>query len=98
MESVAALSGLRNSTDVLFLMLGAVMVFAMHAGFAFLEVGTVRKKNQVNAFVKIITDWSVSTILYFIIGFPLAYGISFLKPACYIMASQGYDLVHYFFL
>jgi Amt family ammonium transporter len=92
-------TGLRNSTDVLFLMLGAVMVFAMHAGFAFLEVGTVRKKNQVNAFVKILTDWSVSTVAYFMVGFPLAYGISFLQPAEKLLGStQGYDLVHYFFL
>jgi Amt family ammonium transporter len=80
-------------------MLGAVMVFAMHAGFAFLEVGTVRKKNQVNAFVKILTDWSVSTVAYFIIGFPISYGISFLKPVPEILGNnQGYDLVHYFFL
>src|SRR5512144_205578 len=99
MEAAASMTGLKNSTDVLFLMLGAVMVFAMHAGFAFLEVGTVRKKNQVNAFVKILTDWSVSTIVYFIIGFPLAYGISFLKPAGDLVNNaQGYDLVHYFFL
>lgn len=90
---------LKNSSDVLFLMLGAVMVFAMHAGFAFLEVGTVRKKNQVNALVKILTDWAVSTVVYFLIGFPLAYGISFLKPADQILGkTQGYDLVHYFFL
>src|SRR5512146_3246642 len=99
MESLSMATGLRNSTDVLFLMLGAAMVFAMHAGFAFLEVGTVRKKNQVNAFVKILTDWSVSTIVYFIIGFTLAYGISFLKPAGDLVSNaQGYDLVHYFFL
>ncbi|GFE58207.1 ammonium transporter [Geobacter sp. AOG1] len=98
MDAMSTVTTLQSSTDVLFLMLGAVMVFAMHAGFAFLEVGTVRKKNQVNAFVKIITDWSVSTILYFLIGFPIAYGISFLKPAGDIMANQGYDLVHYFFL
>jgi len=99
MDQVSSLATLRTSTDVLFLMLGAVMVFAMHAGFAFLEVGTVRKKSQVNAFVKILTDWSVSTIVYFLIGFPLAYGISFLKPADQLIAeSQGYDLVHYFFL
>ena len=65
--------------DVLFLMLGAVMVLAMHAGFAFLEVGTVRAKNQVNALVKILTDLSVSTVVYFFIGFPIAYGISFLS-------------------
>jgi Amt family ammonium transporter len=99
MNAVSIAAGLRNSTDVLFLMLGAVMVFAMHAGFAFLEVGTVRKKSQVNAFVKILSDWSVSTIVYFLVGFPLAYGISFLQPAPQLMSgTQGYDLVHYFFL
>ncbi len=99
MDAVSATTTIKQSADVLFLMLGAVMVFAMHAGFAFLEVGTVRKKNQVNAFVKILTDWSVSTIAYFVIGFPIAYGISFLKPVPALMsANQGYDLVHYFFL
>ena len=99
MESMSTLTNLQNSSDVLFLMLGAVMVFAMHAGFAFLEVGTVRMKSQVNAFVKILTDWSVSTVIYLLIGFPIAYGISFLKPADAILGgNQGYDLVHYFFL
>ncbi|GAB7026114.1 ammonium transporter [Geotalea toluenoxydans] len=99
MEAMPTLANLNSSSDVLFLMLGAVMVFAMHAGFAFLEVGTVRKKNQVNAFVKIITDWSVSTIVYFLIGFPIAYGISFLVPATDLLgANQGYDLTHFFFL
>ncbi len=99
MDAASTMTSLKNSGDVLFLMLGAVMVFAMHAGFAFLEVGTVRKRSQVNALVKILTDWSVSTIVYFIVGFPLAYGISFLKPANELMdKTQGYDLVHYFFL
>ncbi len=99
MDVVSTVTGLRSSSDVLFLMMGAVMVFAMHAGFAFLEVGTVRKKNQVNAMVKILTDWSVSTIVYFMVGFPLAYGISFFKPATDLLGkNQGYDLVHYFFL
>lgn len=96
---LSPLTPLKQSGDVLFLMLGAVMVFAMHAGFAFLEVGTVRKKSQVNAFVKILTDWSISTVVYFLIGFPLAYGISFLKPADQLLkAAQGYDLVKFFFL
>jgi Amt family ammonium transporter len=99
MDAVSATTAIKQSADVLFLMLGAVMVFAMHAGFAFLEVGTVRKKNQVNAFVKILTDWSVSTVAYFVVGFPIAYGISFLKPVPAILGgNQGYDLVHYFFL
>ena len=99
MDVLSTTTNLRSSGDVLFLMLGAVMVFAMHAGFAFLEVGTVRKKSQVNAFVKILTDWSVSTICYFLVGFPLAYGITFLMPADQLLAgNQGYELVHYFFL
>lgn len=97
MES--AISSLRHGGDVLFLMLGAVMVFAMHAGFAFLEVGTVRKKSQVNAFVKILCDWSVSTVVYFLIGFPIAYGIHFLHPAGELLGgNQGFDLVRFFFL
>ena len=99
MNGMSTMTALVNSGDVLFLMLGAAMVFAMHAGFAFLEVGTVRQKNQVNAFVKILTDWSVSTVVYFLIGFPISYGISFLKPVKDLLGSnQGYDITHYFFL
>ena len=63
--------------DVFFLLMGAILVFAMHAGFAFLEVGTVREKNQVNAMVKIITDFAMSSISYFFIGYSVAYGVVF---------------------
>jgi Amt family ammonium transporter len=76
-----------------------MFVFSMHAGFAFLEVGSVRKKSQVNAMVKILTDWGFSTIAYFLIGFPIAYGISFLKPAAELIGpDKGFDLIHFFFL
>ncbi|MBI4829266.1 MAG: ammonium transporter [Nitrospinae bacterium] len=93
------ISAFKNGADVLFLMLGAVMVFAMHGGFAFLELGTVRRKNQVNALVKIISDFGFSTVVYFLIGFPLAYGMTFLMSAeSLVGANQGYDLVRYFFL
>lgn len=95
----ASLSGLQQGGDVLFLLLGAVMVFAMHAGFAFLEVGTVREKSQVNAFVKILSDWSVSTVVYFLIGYPIAYGIHFFSSAQGLLGdNQGYELVRFFFL
>ncbi|MCH8156627.1 MAG: ammonium transporter [Nitrospinae bacterium] len=90
---------LTNSGDVLFMMLGAVMVFAMHGGFAFLEVGTVRKKNQVNALVKILVDFSISTVVYFLIGYSIAYGVYFFQSAQGLVGNnQGYDLVHFFFL
>lgn len=89
---------LKTSTDVLFILLGAIMVLAMHAGFAFLEVGTVRKKNQVNALVKIISDFAVSTIAYFFIGFAVAYGVDFFAEAKTLTEKSGYELVKFFFL
>ena len=92
-------SSLANSGDVLFMMLGAVMVFAMHGGFAFLEVGTVRKKNQVNALVKILVDFAISTLVYFTIGYGIAYGLFLFQPASELLGeNQGYELVHFFFL
>lgn len=87
-----------SANDVLFVLLGAIMVLAMHAGFAFLEVGTVRKKNQVNALVKIISDFAVSTLAYFFIGYLVAYGVSFFNGAGELTAKSGYDLVKFFFL
>jgi Amt family ammonium transporter len=89
---------LKVSSDTLFILLGAIMVLAMHAGFAFLEVGTVRKKNQVNALVKILCDFSMSTIAYFFIGYGLAYGVDFLAGAEKLAEKSGYDLVKFFFL
>jgi Amt family ammonium transporter len=74
------------------------MVLAMHAGFAFLELGTVRKKNQVNALVKILVDFSVSTVAYFFLGYAVAYGTGFLVGAETLAAKNGYELVKFFFL
>jgi Amt family ammonium transporter len=88
----------KQGTDALFILLGAIMVLAMHAGFAFLELGTVRKKNQVNALVKILVDFSVSTIAYFFIGYAVAYGTGFLVGAESLAAKNGYELVKFFFL
>ena len=87
-----------SANDVLFVLLGAIMVLAMHAGFAFLELGTVRKKNQVNALVKIMVDFSVSTIAYFFIGYSIAYGVNFFSGAELLAAQNGLGLVKFFFL
>ena len=84
--------------DALFLLLGAVMVLAMHAGFAFLELGTVRQKNQVNALVKILVDFAVSTVSYFFIGYAVAYGVGFYTGAATLADRNGYELVRFFFL
>jgi Amt family ammonium transporter len=92
------MEGSKTAADALFILLGAIMIFAMHAGFAFLELGTVRKKNQVNALVKILADFCISTIAYFFVGYSVAYGTSFFSSAEVLVAKNGYELVKFFFL
>jgi Amt family ammonium transporter len=92
------MDALKQGADSLFILLGAIMVLAMHAGFAFLELGTVRRKNQVNALVKILVDFSVSTVAYFFLGYAVAYGTSFFIGAEQLALKNGYELVKFFFL
>lgn len=87
-----------QNTDLLFLLLGAILVLAMHAGFAFLELGTVRHKNQVNALSKILTDFSISAVAYFFIGYYIAYGQHFFHTGQTLAAEHGYNLMRCFFL
>jgi len=99
-----AVEGLQSGADVLFLLVGAVLVFAMHGGFAFLEAGTVRHKNQVNALCKILVDFAISTVAYFFIGYTIAYGVAFFVGAEALNGAgkgfdpQGLTLVKFFFL
>ncbi len=97
-ELSIAVNNLVKSTDTFFVLFGAIMVFAMHAGFAFLEVGTVRYKNQVNALVKIITDFAFSALVYLFIGYWIAYDIHFFADAQTLSQASGYSLVKFFFL
>ena len=92
------MESLKISADTLFVLLGAIMVLAMHAGFAFLELGTVRYKNQVNSLMKILCDFAMSTIAYFFIGFTVAYGVDFFAGAQKLAQQNGYELVKFFFL
>jgi Amt family ammonium transporter len=92
------MENLKAGSDVLFILLGAIMVLAMHSGFAFLELGTVRSKNQVNALVKILCDFAASTVAYFFIGYALAYGVNFMMSAGQLAEKSGYELVKFFFL
>jgi Amt family ammonium transporter len=91
------MDALKQGADALFILLGAIMVLAMHAGFAFLELGTVRQKNQVNALVKILVDFSISTVVYFLVGYAVAYGTGFFVNAAELSQHNGYDLVKFFF-
>ena len=92
------MEALKSGSDVLFVLLGAILVLAMHSGFAFLELGTVRAKNQVNALVKILADFAISTVAYFCIGYAIAYDVSFFVGAEQLAQKNGYELVKFFFL
>ena len=92
------MEAVKVSTDTLFILLGAIMVLAMHSGFAFLEVGTVRSKNQVNALVKILSDFALSTIMYFFIGYSVAYGTTFMVGAEQLAQKSGFEITKFFFL
>lgn len=92
------MDGRNSGADALFVLLGAIMILAMHAGFAFLELGTVRRKNQVNALVKILVDFAISTVAYFFVGYGVAYGVNFFAAADVLEAKNGYELVKFFFL
>jgi len=94
----SAMDSLVHGSNTLFILMGAILVLAMHAGFAFLEVGTVRHKNQVNALSKILSDFAVSALVYFFVGYWIAYGVNFLQPASQLAADHGYALVKCFFL
>ena len=86
---------IQQSSNTLFVLLGAILVLAMHGGFAFLELGTVRAKNQVNALVKILVDFSVSTVIYFFVGYGVAYGVGFWVGADQLALNHGYELVKF---
>src|SRR5574339_798339 len=92
------MEALKSGSDVLFVLLGGIMVLAMHAGFAFLELGTVRKKNQVNALVKILADFAVSTVAYFFVGYGIAYGVHFFTGVDGLLDKNGFELTKFFFL
>ena len=94
----SAVETLMHGANTMFLLMGAVMVLAMHAGFAFLEVGTVRQKNQVNALSKIISDFAISGVAYFFVGYWIAYGVTFFHGAEALTENNGYSLVKFFFL
>jgi Amt family ammonium transporter len=98
MAAESAPDELAQSSNTLFILIGAILILAMHGGFAFLEVGSVRRKNQVNALNKIICEWGFSTIVYFLIGYPIARGVSFLVPVETLAVDHGFAYVKFFLL
>ncbi|NSW89850.1 MAG: ammonium transporter [Firmicutes bacterium] len=67
-----------NYLNILWTLIAAVLVFFMQAGFAMVETGFTRAKNAGNIIMKNFMDFAIGSVLYFIIGFGLMFGDSFL--------------------
>lgn len=67
---------LESSINMLWIMVGTILVFFMHAGFAMVESGFTRSKNTVNILMKNILTVSIASILYFVVGYAFMFGES----------------------
>ncbi len=73
------------------MMICTALVFFMHLGFAFLEIGLTRQKNTINILFKNIFIITVGLLLYSLIGFNLMYP-GFAEDAIGIIAFSGFGL------
>lgn len=74
LSEVSDLDILKENMNVFFLILMGIIIFLMQAGFALLEAGSVRSKNTTNILLKNMLDVFICGIVYWIFGYPLAYG------------------------
>lgn len=66
----------KSTIDLLWVTISAGLVFLMQAGFLCLETGLTRSKNNINVAIKNLSDFGVSTILFWAFGFALMFGIT----------------------
>ena len=62
--------------DVAWTLICGILVFLMQAGFMCLEAGFVRQKNSINVAIKNVTDFLISSVAFFAVGFALMFGAS----------------------
>ncbi len=82
---------MKSNLDIVWVLGCSVLVFIMQAGFCCLETGMVRSKNSINVAVKNILDFSVSSLLFWMFGFCLMFGIDFSdmeKNPVYFFSTQ----------
>jgi Amt family ammonium transporter len=78
-----------GSLDVTWIIVAAVLVMFMQAGFAFLEIGFSRGKNAAHGVAKILTNFSVASIAWWAVGFALAFG-----GAGWLAGDSGFFFSH----
>ncbi len=71
----AAKAELQLNLDIVWTCVAAFLVFFMQAGFAMVEAGFTRAKNACNILMKNVMDFSVGSIMWFLVGFGLMFGL-----------------------
>ncbi|WP_085520662.1 ammonium transporter [Tuberibacillus sp. Marseille-P3662] len=69
-----SIQAVATGLDTIWVVLTAAMILLMEGGFALLEAGFVRQKNNVNILMKIFADITIGTLCFYVIGFGLMYG------------------------
>ncbi|HEV7282417.1 MAG TPA: ammonium transporter [Pirellulaceae bacterium] len=73
-EAPVTAESVLGDADTLWTCIAAFLVFFMQAGFALVECGFTRAKNACNIIMKNLMDFSMGTILYWVVGFSLMFG------------------------
>lgn len=76
-ETAAAIDSVKATLDNVWILIAAVLVIFMQAGFALVEAGLTRAKNVSNIFMKNLMDFCVGALLFFAVGYAIAFGGSF---------------------
>lgn len=80
---------LSSGLDTIWVVLTAAMIILMEGGFALLEAGFVRHKNNVNIIMKVFVDITIGALCFYLVGFAFMYG----KDAWGLIGTSGFALV-----
>lgn len=73
-ETAAAVADLKIGMDTLWVLIAAMLVFAMNMGFALVESGLARAKNCVNILTKNFIVFAIASVSFYVIGWGLMFG------------------------
>jgi len=76
-EGLAAAAAVQATLDNIWILIAAVLVIFMQAGFALVEAGLTRAKSVANIFMKNLMDFCVGALLFFAVGYAIAFGGDF---------------------
>lgn len=71
---IASFEDVEDALDNAWLVISAILIFMMQAGFAMLEAGSVSSESTVNVLFKNVSDTCISSVAFWLLGYGLAYG------------------------